>query len=255
MNLFQTLMALVVLIFVLSVIVQAAQEGLKSVLGMKAGTMAEAVKKFMGDHLTLQQVEGALQVRGLDLTALDHFNKDDFRQLLNGIQLAAPQVQGVVAASNATIDDAKNNIAAAYDGLRAAFQKTYTRKNKTFAVIISFVVVLVLNASLVKIYETLAADQALSQKIAGTAANVTSASNSGQDLSGVYDQVRAELKTYPILLRTGRYEDDFKEGVLDEIAGLVLMGLLVSLGAPFWNDVLKGMTGVNNVLNMNKKTS
>jgi hypothetical protein len=34
---------------------------------------------------------------------------------------------------------------------------------------------------------------------------------------------------------------------------LFLMGLLVSLGAPFWNDVLKGMMGVNNALNTNGK--
>jgi hypothetical protein len=27
------------------------------------------------------------------------------------------------------------------------------------------------------------------------------------------------------------------------------MGILVSLGAPFWNDILKGMMGVNNALN------
>jgi hypothetical protein len=34
------------------------------------------------------------------------------------------------------------------------------------------------------------------------------------------------------------------------------MGVLVSLGAPFWNDVLKGATGVNNALNSGgKKTS
>ena len=31
------------------------------------------------------------------------------------------------------------------------------------------------------------------------------------------------------------------------------MGTLVSLGAPFWNDVLKGMMGVNNALNAGGK--
>jgi hypothetical protein len=31
------------------------------------------------------------------------------------------------------------------------------------------------------------------------------------------------------------------------------MGVLVSLGAPSWNDILKGMMGINNTLNANTK--
>jgi hypothetical protein len=34
---------------------------------------------------------------------------------------------------------------------------------------------------------------------------------------------------------------------------LLVMGLLVSLGAPFWNDVLKGVMGVNHALNTGRK--
>jgi hypothetical protein len=63
-----------------------------------------------------------------------------------------------VAQADANGDRVKNNIASAYEGARASFQETYTRKNKTFAMILSFVVVLALNASLIRIYETLAAD-------------------------------------------------------------------------------------------------
>jgi|HubBroStandDraft_1064217.scaffolds.fasta_scaffold51449_3 hypothetical protein len=37
--------------------------------------------------------------------------------------------------------------------------------------------------------------------------------------------------------------------------GLFIMGALVSLGAPFWSEVLKGATGVNNALNGNAKQS
>jgi len=33
------------------------------------------------------------------------------------------------------------------------------------------------------------------------------------------------------------------------------MGVLVSLGAPFWNDVLKGMMGINGALNANARES
>jgi hypothetical protein len=238
------------------------QEVIKSLLNTKAATMEKSIEQFMGQHLTLKQVEDALQLRGLDITALEHFNKDDFKHLLDGITLAAPQVQGVLANANATIDEVKANIAGAYDAALASFQKAYTTKNKMFAVIISFVVVLGLNASLIRIYGILAADQNLSQAIAGTASTVTSASSqnttsTAADLDQVYAKNRqaitADLRKYPILLRTCKYPEDLHDEPLNEIAGLVLMGLLVSLGAPFWNDVLKGTTGINNVLNTGGK--
>ena len=63
------------------------------------------------------------------------------------------------------------------------------------------------------------------------------------------------LRTEPILVRTARYGEDFGAGWLQEIAGLFMMGIAVSLGAPFWNDVLKGMMGVNDALNGNGKTT
>ena len=45
-------------------------------------------------------------------------------------------------------------------------------------------------------------------------------------------------------------------GWFETVAGLLLMWVMVSLGALFWNDVLKGMMGVNNALNTNgKKTT
>lgn len=266
MSMFQTLMALVVLIFVLSVIVQAVQEVFKSLAGTKAQTMVETIQRFMGEHLTLAQVQAALQTRGLDITALEHFNKDGFRQLLDGIQMAEPQVQGIVASANATVAQAKDNIAGAYEAARAAFQKSYASKNKKWVVGLSFLVVLALNASLIPIYETLAANQNLSQAISGTASTMVNSQRSAPNTGGaspsssldeVYEANRKtiteDLQKYPILLRTREYPEDLRRESLNEIAGLLLMGILVSLGAPFWNDVLKGMTGVNNVLNTNGK--
>jgi hypothetical protein len=262
----QNLLALVILVYVLCVIVQAIQEVLKSVFDAKAKTMAEVITKFMGDRLTLPQVCDALQARGLDVTALEHFNKQDFRSLLDGIQFTSQQIQQIpkiVASQAATVEELKDQAAAAYDGARAKFQQLYAAKNKKWVIGISFVVVLALNASLINIYEILTVNQSLSQAIAGTASTVASLNQSGHasgtgpspDLSAVYSEnrqaIKKDLQNYPILLRTGKYLDDFRANPTYEIAGLLIMGLLVSLGAPFWNDVLKGATGVNNALNSN----
>ncbi len=48
MGTFQSLVSLVLLIFVLSVIVQAIQEFVKSALNTKVGVMEDTVEKFMG---------------------------------------------------------------------------------------------------------------------------------------------------------------------------------------------------------------
>jgi hypothetical protein len=266
MGTFQTLLALVVLIFILSVIVQALQEILKSLLNTKAEAMEETVKKFMGDSLTLPQVKDALQRRGLDITALEDFSKQDFRHLLDGIQFDDSQWKGILVSTTATLDQAKENIAGAYEAARAFFQKSYTTKNKKWVLALSFLVVLALNASSITIYEILAANQNLTQAISGTASSMVSAEKPAQNSASasqalnaadVYDKNRKtiteDLQKYPILFRTLCYPTDLRQEPFNEVVGLLLMGLLVSLGAPFWNDVLKGLMGVNNALNTNGK--
>lgn len=256
MSTFQTLLAVVVLIFVLSVIVQAVQEVVKSLAKTKAKTMAQTVEKFMGQHLTLQQVQGALQTRGLDITALEHFNKQDFKHLLDGITLAVPQMQGIVAKADATAEDVKNNIAGSYDAARASFQREYTTKNKIFAVIISFVVVLALNANVILLYEELAADQGMAQAVVSKAATLVdsskSADSSGNDFGVAYQQSRTTIGNaiakFPPIVRDSAYRNDFSDRPVSAAIGLILMALLVSLGAPFWNDILKSMMGINNAL-------
>ena len=260
MNTFQTLLALVVLIFAMCVVVQAAQELLKSLLNTKADTMEQTVTQFMGSHLTLPQVQTALRARGLDITALEHFNKEDFRHLLDAIDFENQQLQGIVANAAATLEQKKDNMAAAYEAARVSFQKAYTTRNKQFAILISFVLVFALNANVIKVYQELSADQFLTQGIVGKASAPFNSSQSGEigsaSLESTYQQTRQTIgdlvAKYPPIVRTAAYKTDF-DHLASAIIGLLLMGFLVSLGAPFWNDVLKGMTGVNNALNTNVK--
>src|ERR1700732_4521975 len=186
MGIFQTLLSLVLLIFVPSVGVQAIQEVIKTALNTKAGVMKQTIEKFMGDHLTLPQVQDALHLRGLDITALENFNKQDFRHLLDGIQFKNGQLQGIVASAQATVEQAKDNIAASYEAARAAFQKAYTRRNKVFVVVLSLLVVVVLNANVVVLYELLSSDQAAQQAIVGKAVAVTL--DQGGQTGGAQDQ-------------------------------------------------------------------
>lgn len=258
MNTFQTFLSLALLIYVLSVIVQAVQEVVKAALGTKAAVMEQTVTRFMGNYLPLQQVRDALGVRGLDITDLENFNRQAFRHLLDGIPLGEPQLRGVVASAGATIDQAKDNIAASYEAARVAFQRAYTRKNKLFVLGISFLVVTVLNANLIILYQKISADQGAEQAIVGQAAlfrtaqqekNAAPPSDLGAAYSNSRNEIYKALQNNPILLRTLDYRQDFSDHPWAEILGLLFMGILVSLGAPFWNDILKGLMGANDVLN------
>jgi hypothetical protein len=257
MSMFQTLMAIVVLIFVLSVMVQGLQEVVKSLLDVKAKTMTETVDKFMGDNLPTPQVQGALQTRGLGISALEHFNKDDFRHLLDGIDFSGKKLDGIICDGAATLDQKKENMAASFDAARASFQKAYTAKNKRYVLLLSLVVVLVLNANLLMLYEELSAGQIIAPAIINHASSLMAMSPSGNPPSGslaesyqkTQQTIGDAVAKFPPLVRFSVYPEDLRERPIRAILGLILMALLVSLGAPFWNDVLKGMMGVNNVLN------
>lgn len=261
MSTLQTLLAVAGLIYALCVIVQAVQEVFKSLLGTKAKTMAKTFNEFMGNHLPLDDIKTALAKRGLDMTALEQFNKDDFKQLLDGIPGLEPKLQGLLAPNVATFDQLKDNVAASYDAARAKFQAAYTRKNKIFAVAFSVIAVFALNANIIVLYQEIGADQVMAAATAGKADKLATCpeASKGQadDFEGVYrtnrDCIKKTLNAYPVLARTNKYGSDWGADKPTTILGLLAMCLLVSLGAPFWNDVLKGIAGINNTLNNGAK--
>jgi hypothetical protein len=139
-------------------------------------------------------------------------------------------------------------MAASYEAARAAFQAAYTRKNKIFVLVTSFIVVLVLNANIIFLYEQISADSVTQQTLAGRAQKTELPAPAQGDLKVVYakdhEQISSALDQYPILMRTFSYKEDFKRP-WTTLFGLLVMGALVSLGAPFWNDVLKSLANSN----------
>jgi hypothetical protein len=274
MNTLQSLTAVIALIFVLSVIVQAIQEFIKDFLQTKPKAMMQALNEFMGDMLNAADVKQALGVRGLDVTALESFSPSDFRDLLDAIPFDQQQqqaVQKLVHGGQASLDKIKDSIAGAYQGALARFQKIYEGKNKRIAAVLSMVLVLILNANVIFHYESISADPATQQAIMSKVQTIVSANaianaRSGDDAAAqaralkesyqaTRDQIATVLNTDTMLVRTKLYPNDFRSHWLKTILGLSLMGALVSLGAPFWNDILKGATGVNNAFNGNGKKS
>jgi hypothetical protein len=271
MNTLQSLTAVIALIFALSVMVQAIQEFIKDFLQTKPKAMMQALNEFMGDMLNSADVQNALKVRGLDVTAVEKFSTSEFRSLLDAIPFDPQKVQDLVHGGQASLDKIKDNIAGAYQGALARFQKIYEGKNKQIAALLSVVLVLILNANVIFLYESISADPAMQQAIMSKVQKIVSANakaNAGtsddpsaqakaleESYQATRDQIATVLNTDTMLVRTKLYPEDFSSHWLKTILGLLLMGGLVSLGAPFWNDVLKGAAGVNNAFGGNGKKS
>jgi hypothetical protein len=194
MGMLQTLLAMSVLIYVLRVIVQAVQEGFKRTYSSKDKTIVKTFDEFMGNILPVDKIRVALRQRGLDLPALENFNKEDFRHLLDAIP--GLDLNNVVADAQVTFEQKKDNIAAAFEAAQAKFQASYTKHNKMWVRIISALVVLALNANLIFLYQELVADQAMSQTIAATADKLvhTQAKDAAGTSSGGQTEIRGQTE-------------------------------------------------------------
>lgn len=266
MNTLQSITAVIALIFALSVIVQAIQEFIKNFRNSKPKAMMQALDEFMGNYLNSADVKTALGVRGLDVTALEKFSTSDFRNLLDAIPFQQVKLQGIVQSATASVDQIKDNIAGAYQGALARFNQIYTKKNKQIAVLLSMVVVFALNANIIILYENISSDPAAQQAILEKVKTIDAGQEKADpsckesEITCAYrksrDDISEALQKEPVLFRTLKYESDY--GGWPKcflLFGLFIMGALVSLGAPFWNDVLKGANGVNNAFNGNAQQS
>jgi len=176
-----------------------------------------------------------------------------------------------------------------FDAVMQSFDERYTRHMKTVAVIISMVVVIVLNANIFNIYRNIAVNDALRAAVVSMAAEAQrqaaalNKSDNSQNPSGP-DQSKTEIKqnaeqvqqfindykglgfrpltpaqAKDFLLATGPWQgsratERFAHA-LKVLLGWGIMTLLLSVGAPFWEDTLESLFGVKNLLRRRSDTS
>jgi hypothetical protein len=167
-----------------------------------------------------------------------------------------------------------------YDSVTLSLQERYVRSMKTWAMVISFAVVVVLNANFFTVYTNIATSDAKRslvlqsrdqiEKLYNQQANQTSPAQAPnqtvqdwfQAARGQIDQnadIYAGFGFKPLgwsqvtwwwsTLTTGqgwwwwRVHHD-----LQVLLGWMLMALVLSVGAPFWEDALESLLGLKNVL-------
>lgn len=181
-----------------------------------------------------------------------------------------------LAPLRAKIEQAEN----AYETIRRSLQARYARSMKTWATVISFLVVIVLNANFFTVYTNIATsdakrslilqsrdqierlyNQRADQTSPGQSQNQT-VENWFQAARGQIDQnadIYAGFGFKPLgwsqvtwwwsTLTTGqgwwwwRVHHDLRV-----LLGWILMAFVLSVGAPFWEDALESLLGIKNVL-------
>ena len=189
-----------------------------------------------------------------------------------------------------------------YDITMQSFEERYNRSMKTWAIVIAFLVVAVLNADLFTIYRTIAANGVISKALADkgpdlvklgkerTSASQTSATQTptgtppaqtqpGQTAGQVasttggdpdkefkegMDQLKKDVGLYMDVgfapLKWQQVKDWFRtlwphenwwgerKNDMKGLLGWLVMTMLLSIGAPFWQDTLESLFGVKNLL-------
>jgi hypothetical protein len=170
-----------------------------------------------------------------------------------------------------------------FDTVMQSFEERYARGMKMAAIIISFFVVVFLNANFFKVYQEISTSDAKRSLILQSREDVVRAlsSNSGQQpteqtVKTWFEASKAQIndsastftgygfapiswhdtKKWVGTLNPGGSGDwlAYRKHDLRVLLGWLIMALLLSVGAPFWQDFLESLFGVKNVLRKKSDT-
>lgn len=159
-----------------------------------------------------------------------------------------------------------------YSTIMHGFEERYGRSMKTFALVISFITVLLLNANIFSIYRQISANEQLRASLINSAPQINEKLNAlknnqadvqqtqdgivkvVQDEAGKVQQAASVYTSFgfegpkwmarvvknPSVIFSGR--------AIETLIGWLLMTLLLSVGAPFWQDTLESLFGLKNLL-------
>jgi hypothetical protein len=153
-----------------------------------------------------------------------------------------------------------------FDTVMQSFEERYARGMKTWGVIISLVVVILLNANFFDVYKNIAGNDTLRANIVQMRDDlakryeesaVKGDKDAAKTLQELYrdtaQDVSSNASLYTGLGFTPIWQSPPK-GFFHSLIGWMIMTLLLSVGAPFWQDTLESLFGLKNVLRKQSDT-
>lgn len=153
------------------------------------------------------------------------------------------------------IDDKKDDVKAMkalvadwFDTMMETASLRFKAAMKQYAFLCALIVTVVANADSITIAKALWEDDTMRTQIAESAADFVADAETVDDLAD-FETVQAELRPFPIGWDTAapHHSSDWyfsAEGWLKKLVGWLLTALAVSLGAPFWFDLLKKLAAI-----------
>lgn len=213
---------------------------------------------------------------------LDSISKADLMKILNRIVETNPEIKTVAADK---LQAFQTQAEAWFDTVMQGFDERYTRNMKTVGLVIAAVVTIVLNANFFTVFQKIYQDSNtrsaiikaapdIQKQVSTTASPAASPSpDTGNQTAGIKEdanEAKNNASTFASFgfgpLKPQQISDFFNasgpyagktrqwrlEHLLTVLVGWAIMTLLLSVGAPFWEDVLESLFGVKNLLR--KKT-
>ncbi|MCX6142366.1 MAG: hypothetical protein NTZ35_04025, partial [Ignavibacteriales bacterium] len=245
------------------------------VRGVYMGEAPLALEALLHRRIVWQELVADAAVKGIEsvvksygyknLELLEHLDATELKKIVASIDWTRIPQAGAVADRleqlNKDIDD--------YFALaKRAFRDMYVRRMKVWSYLTSLAVVIALNANLFFIYQQFTSNAPLrdaavswAEKRVATPIDTTKPSASATDKETL-ESMKANVNSMREILTSDGFQVigwNSKAFVptcakgwiwnwLGNVVGWFVMALLVSLGAPFWYDLLKTLMGVKDTL-------
>ncbi len=158
----------------------------------------------------------------------------------------------LIEVSNNNLDQVRKNIEAWFDSAMERVSGWYKRRIQWIMLVLAFMVTGVMNADTIALTRSLWEDPALRQEVAATANRyITEIENvKGKEVPGDAEKPQEVLKkklkdienlNLPIGWTKSSSPQRFTEWIA-KIVGLIFTAFAVSLGAPFWFDILNKLS-------------
>ena len=186
----------------------------------------------------------------------EFLDKNNIKWILNRL--------GDLAGEKVDFEDLEARLAVHLNNIKYAFEK----RIKNIAIVIGLAVCLALNINAFSIWSTLYNDQQMRSEFAGSYAEAAlnlveqNEKETGYSEPQDVEQERAELerRTDAIIDQLKQFQTDVSFGVgriwrdppkendwlgfLYEFMGSLLTGIFISIGAPYWHDLLRALAGI-----------
>ena len=280
-----TVIAMVVVLLILSLIVQSIQSFFKKISKLKSKTILTSLKDLFA-YIDTSKTGRSPNELVEDVTAqLKKIGRVSPRGALMMDSISQGDLEKIIAKLGHK--DLVSEIDKWFGTVMQSFEERYTRNNKTVALTLSFLVVIFLNANFFEVYRKISGNgpakaailkkgEELEKRLKERPA-APSGDQTDLQLKAEVEQLKKETAGYAAIYNefgfapfTRQQLQDyfFAQGAWDPsnnprnrvfyaveaLAGWTIMTLLLSVGAPFWQDTLESLFGLKNLLRKKSDT-